>query len=564
MSAVIGPHGTVGTAGHGHDTHHDDHHGAPHGWRRWVYATNHKDIGTMYLVFSFTMFMVGGVLALAIRAELFQPGLQFMHPQFFNQLTTMHGLIMVFGAIMPAFVGFANWMIPLQIGAPDMAFARMNNLSFWLLIPAALMIVGSFFMPGGAPAAGWTLYAPLTLQMGPSMDAAIFALHILGASSIMGSINIIVTVLNMRAPGMTLMKMPLFCWTWLITAYLLIAVMPVLAGAITMTLTDRHFGTSFFNPAGGGDPVMYEHIFWFFGHPEVYIMILPAFGIISAIIPAFARKRLFGYTSMVYATASIAILSFIVWAHHMFTQGMPVTGQLFFMYATMLIAVPTGVKVFNWIATMWRGSMTFETPMLWAVGFIFVFTMGGFTGLILAMAPIDIQIHDTYYVVAHFHYVLVAGSLYAMFGGVYYWGPKWTGVMYSEVRGKIHFWFSLIFFNVTFFPMHFLGLAGMPRRYADYPMQFTDFNQVATVGAFGFGLTQVYFLFFVVIPMMRGKGEPAPQQPWEGAEGLEWEIPSPAPFHTFETPPMLNNAGTKIVGAKVPPHIDTSGVGVPA
>ena len=568
MSAVIGPDGEIhGVAPGGHDhahDHHDEHHGAPQGWRRWVYATNHKDIGTMYLVFSFTMFMIGGVLALCIRAELFQPGLQFFNPQLFNQLTTMHGLIMVFGAIMPAFVGFANWMVPLQIGAPDMAFARMNNLSFWLLIPAALMLVSSFFLPGGAPAAGWTLYAPLTLQMGPSMDSGIFALHILGASSIMGSINIIVTILNMRAPGMTLMKMPLFCWTWLITAYLLIAVMPVLAGAITMTLTDRHFGTSFFNPAGGGDPVMFQHIFWFFGHPEVYIMILPAFGIISAIIPAFARKRLFGYTSMVYATASIAILSFIVWAHHMFTQGMPVTGQLFFMYATMLIAVPTGVKIFNWIATMWRGSMTFETPMLWAVGFIFVFTMGGFTGLILAMAPVDIQIHDTYYVVAHFHYVLVAGSLFAMFGGVYYWGPKWTGVMYSETRGKIHFWFSLVSFNVTFFPMHFLGLAGMPRRYADYPMQFTNFNMIASVGAFVFGLSQVYFLLFVIIPMMRGKGAPAPQQPWEGAEGLEWEIPSPAPFHTFETPPRLDASGTKILGYGVAGATDTSGTGIPA
>jgi cytochrome c oxidase subunit 1 len=350
---------------HGHGEHaHDDHHHAPTGWRRWVYATNHKDIGTLYLLFAFTMLMIGGVLALMIRAELFQPGLQFVNPELFNQLTTMHGLIMVFGAIMPAFVGFANWMIPLQIGASDMAFARMNNFSFWLMIPAALMLAGSFFMPGGAPAAGWTLYAPLTLQMGPSMDAGIFAMHILGASSIMGSINIIVTILNMRAPGMTLMKMPMFAWTWLITAYLLIAVMPVLAGAITMTLTDRHFGTSFFNPAGGGDPVMYQHIFWFFGHPEVYIMILPAFGIISQVVPAFARKKLFGYASMVYATSSIAILSFIVWAHHMFTTGMPVTGQLFFMYATMLIAVPTAVKIFNWIATMWRGSMTFETPML--------------------------------------------------------------------------------------------------------------------------------------------------------------------------------------------------------
>ncbi len=543
MSAVLGH---PGHDVHDHD-HHDDHH-APTGWRRWVFATNHKDIGTLYLLFSFTMLMIGGILALCIRAELFQPGLQFFNPELFNQFTTMHGLIMVFGAIMPAFVGFANWMIPLQIGASDMAFARMNNFSFWLMIPAAIMLVASFFMPGGAPAAGWTLYAPLTLQMGPSMDAGIFAMHILGASSIMGSINIIVTILNMRAPGMTLMKMPMFAWTWLITAYLLIAVMPVLAGAITMTLTDRHFGTSFFSPAGGGDPVMYQHIFWFFGHPEVYIMILPAFGIISQIVPAFARKRLFGYASMVYATASIAILSFIVWAHHMFATGMPVTGQLFFMYATMLIAVPTGVKIFNWLATMWRGSMTFEVPMLWAVGFIFVFTMGGFTGLICAMAPIDIQIQDTYYVVAHFHYVLVAGSLYALFAGVYYWGPKWTGVMFSETRGKIHFWGSLISFNVTFFPMHFLGLAGMPRRYADYPLQFADFNAIASVGAFVFGLMQVYFFLFVVIPMMRGKGEKAPQKPWEAAEGLEWEVPSPAPFHTFEEPPKLDATATKVIG----------------
>ena len=532
----------------GHSEHHHDDHGHPHGWRRWVFATNHKDIGTLYLLFSLTMLMIGGVLALGIRAELFQPGLQLVNPELFNQLTTMHGIIMVFGAIMPAFVGMANWMLPLQIGASDMAFARMNNFSFWLMIPAALLLVGSFFMPGGAPAAGWTLYAPLTLQMGPSMDAGIFAMHLLGASSIMGSINIIVTILNMRAPGMTLMKMPMFAWTWLITAYLLIAVMPVLAGAITMTLTDRHFGTSFFNPAGGGDPVMYQHIFWFFGHPEVYIMILPAFGIISQIVPAFARKRLFGYTSMVYATASIAILSFIVWAHHMFATGMPVTGQLFFMYATMLISVPTGVKIFNWVATMWRGSMSFEAPMLWSVGFIFVFTMGGFTGLILAVAPIDIQVQDTYYVVAHFHYVLVAGSLFALFAAFYYWAPKWTGVMIPEWKGKLHFWWSLIAFNVTFFPMHFLGLAGMPRRYADYPMQFADFNAIASAGSFAFGFAQVYFIVGVLIPAMRGKGTPAPAKPWDGAEGLEWEIPSPAPFHTFETPPKLDPSATRVVG----------------
>jgi len=359
----------------------------------------------------------------------------------------------------------------------------------------------------------------------------------MGASSIMGSINIITTILNMRAPGMTLMKMPMFCWTWLITAYLLIAVMPVLAGAITMLLTDRHFGTSFFNAAGGGDPVMYQHIFWFFGHPEVYIMILPAFGIISHVVPAFARKHLFGYASMVYATSSIAILSFIVWAHHMFTTGMPAAGQLFFMYATMLIAVPTGVKVFNWIATMWRGSMTFETPMLFAVGFIFVFTMGGFTGLILAVTPVDIQLQDTYYVVAHFHYVLVAGSLFAMFSGVYFWLPKWTGHMYDEGLGKLHFWCSMIFFNITFFPMHFLGLAGMPRRIPDYATQFADFNAVASVGAFGFGLSQM-ILLVVVLKSIKG-GAKAADNPWEGAEGLEWSVPSPAPYHTFETAPHV-------------------------
>ncbi|NBT75354.1 MAG: cytochrome c oxidase subunit I [Betaproteobacteria bacterium] len=528
MSAVLDPHG------HSHDHSHDDH---PHGLRRWLFATNHKDIGTLYLWFSFAMLLVGGVLALCIRAELFRPGLQLVQPELFNQFTTMHGLIMVFGAIMPAFVGFANWMIPLQIGAADMAFARMNNFSFWLMIPAAILLVSSFFVPGGATAAGWTLYAPLSGQMGIGMDMAIFAMHLLGASSIMGSINIITTILNMRAPGMTLMKMPMFVWTWLITAYLLIAVMPVLAGAITMTLTDRHFGTSFFNAAAGGDPVMYQHIFWFFGHPEVYIMILPAFGIVSEIIPTFSRKTLFGYSSMVYATASIAILSFVVWAHHMFTTGMPLTGQLFFMYATMLIAVPTGVKIFNWLATMWRGSMTFETPMLFAIGFIVVFTIGGLTGIILSVAPLDIQLHDTYYVVAHFHYVLVAGSLFALFAGVYYWIPKWTGHMYDETLGKAHFWLSMVFFNITFFPMHFLGLAGMPRRYADYPMQFADFNAVASIGAFGFGFTQLLFLF-IVIKCING-GKKASDNPWEAPHGLEWSVPSPAPFHTFETPPVV-------------------------
>ncbi len=519
----------------GHDDHAHAHH--PSGLMRWITTTNHKDIGTLYLMFSFTMFLIGGCLALCIRLELFEPGLQFWRPEQFNEFTTMHGLIMVFGAIMPAFVGFANWQIPMMIGAPDMAFARMNNWSFWLLPPAALLLVSSFFVPGGAPAAGWTIYAPLSTQMGPGMDLGIFALHIMGASSIMGSINIVTTILNMRAPGMTLMKMPLFVWTWLITAYLLIAVMPVLAGAITMLLCDRHFGTNFFNAAGGGDPVMFQHIFWFFGHPEVYIMILPAFGIVSQVIPAFARKPLFGYASMVYATSSIAILSFSVWAHHMFTTGMPAAGQLFFMYATMLIAVPTGVKVFNWIATMWKGSMTFETPMLFAVGFLFVFSMGGFTGLMCAITPADIQYQDTYFVVAHFHYVLVAGSLFALFSGTYFWLPKWTGHMYDEKLGKTHFWGSMIFFNVTFFPMHFLGLAGMPRRVPDYALQFADMNKLASIGALGFGLSQLLFLY-VVIKCARG-GPKAPDKPWEGADTLEWTLPSPAPYHSFETPPVV-------------------------
>src|SRR5450755_1991714 len=416
MSSIPHDHAADHAADHGHA--HDEHAHYPGGIMRWITTTNHKDIGTLYLWFSFIMFIAGGCLALTIRTELFEPGLQIVDPEFFNSLTTLHGLIMIFGAIMPAAVGFANWQVPMMIGAPDMAFARMNNFSFWLLPPAALMLTLSFFVPGGATSAGWTLYAPLSVQMGPGMDLAIFSLHIMGASSIMGSINIITTILNMRAPGMTLMKMPLFVWTWLITAYLLIAVMPVLAGAVTMLLTDRHFGTSFFNAAGGGDPVMFQHIFWFFGHPEVYIMILPAFGIISEIIPTFSRKPLFGYQAMVYAIASIAFLSFIVWGHHMFTVGMPLGGELFFMYSTMLIAVPTGVKVFNWVSTMWGGSLSFETPMLWAISFVILFTIGGFSGLMLALVPADFQYQDTYFVVAHFHYVLVTGAIFGIMAGV--------------------------------------------------------------------------------------------------------------------------------------------------
>ena len=516
------------------DKHHEEH---PSGIMRWITTTNHKDIGTLYLWFAMIMFFIGGLMALVIRSELFQPGLQFVDPQFFNSMTTMHALVMIFGVVMPAFTGLANWMIPIMIGGPDMALPRMNNYSFWIMPFAFSMLLSTLFMDGGAPAGGWTLYPPLSLQTGDAFPFLIFAIHFMGLSSIMGAINIVATILNMRAPGMTLMKMPLFVWTWLITAFLLIAVMPVLAGGVTMLLTDKFFGTSFFNAAGGGDPVMFQHIFWFFGHPEVYILILPSFGVVSAIIPTFARKPLFGYSSMVYATASIAFLSFIVWAHHMFTVGMPLAGEVFFMLATMLIAVPTGVKVFNWVTTMWRGAMTFETPMLFAIGFIIMFTIGGFSGLMLAITPADFQYHDTYFVVAHFHYVLVPGSIFAIMAACYFWLPKWTGNMYPETLGKIHFWLSTFFVNLTFFPMHFVGLAGMPRRIPDYSLQFADYNMIASIGAFGFGFAQLIFLYLIIKTIKGGKK--ATDEVWEGAEGLEWTLSSPPPYHSFNTPPVI-------------------------
>lgn len=520
-----------------HDAHDD--HGPKKGFMRWLTTTNHKDIGTMYLVFALVMFFVGGAMALVIRAELFEPGLQFVNPRFFNSMTTMHALIMIFGAVMPAFAGFANWMIPMMIGAPDMALPRMNNMSFWLLVAGGILLFSTLFMEGGAPAAGWTMYPPLVLQTGDSLPFAIFSIHLLGVSSIMAAINIVATIFNMRAPGMGLMKMPLFVWTWLITGFLLIAVMPVFAGAVTMLLTDRFFETSFFDAAGGGDPVLYQHIFWFFGHPEVYILILPTFGLASTIIPVFARKPLFGYHSMVYATVGIAFLSFVVWAHHMFTVGMPIAGELFFMYATMLVAVPTGVKVFNWIATMWKGAMTFETPMLFTVAFVVLFTMGGFSGLMLAIAPADFQYHDSYFIVAHFHYVLVPGTVFMIIAGTYYWLPKWTGHRYDEKLAKVHFWMSTISVNVLFFPQHFLGLAGMPRRIPDYAVQFAEFNMISSVGGFLFGFSQLIFLY-IIIKAIRG-GEKATGEVWEGAKkhGLEWTIPSPAPYHTFEKPPKI-------------------------
>jgi len=522
------------------DSHTHDAHGHKQSFvERWFFSTNHKDIGTLYLVFSFVMFIIGAAMSVVIRAELAQPGLQFVKPEFFNQMTTLHALVMIFGGVMPAFVGLANWMIPLQVGAPDMALPRMNNWSFWILPFAFTLLLSTLFIKGGAPAGGWTMYPPLMLQGGANVAMAIFAIHMMGISSIMGAINVIATVLNMRAPGMDLLKMPIFVWSWLITAFLLIAVMPVLAGAVTMLLTDKFFGTSFFNAAGGGDPVMFQHIFWFFGHPEVYIMILPAFGVTSEILPTFSRKPLFGYQAMVYAIASIAFLSFIVWAHHMFTVGMPLGGEVYFMFATMLIAVPTGVKVFNWVSTMWRGSLSFETPMLWAISFVILFTIGGFSGLMLAIVPADFQYHDTYFVVAHFHYVLVTGALFSIIAAVYYWWPKWTGRMYSETAAKVHFWWSMIFVNLLFFPQHFLGLAGMPRRIPDYNVVFADWNLVSSIGAFGMFLTP--FMMFFILRHSLKHGAPAAARAWEGARGLEWTVPSPAPHHTFSTPPVIRD-----------------------
>jgi len=522
-----------------HTTSHEENKGVIKWLSRWLFTTNHKDIGTLYLFFSLTMFFVGGIMALIIRAKLAHPGSNWIDHNTYNELVTMHGLVMIFGAIMPAFVGLANWMLPLLIGAPDMALPRLNNWSFWILPFAFFIMLSTLVVQGSAPNFGWTMYAPLSTTYGPpSTDFLIVAIHLMGISSVMGAINIIATILNLRAPGMTLMKTPIFAWAWLVTAFLLIAAMPILAGTVTMMLFDRHFGTSFFNAAGGGDPLLYQHSFWSFGHPEVYIMILPGFGIISQIVPTFSRKPLFGYTSMVIAVATIAFLSFIVWAHHMFVTGIALGAQLFFMYTTMLIAVPTGVKVFNWTATMFRGALSFETPMLFAIAFIILFTIGGFSGLMLAMVPADYQYEDTYFVVAHFHYVLVTGALFTIFAGIYFWLPKWTGHYYNETLGKLHFWLTVISVNLTFFPMHFLGLAGMPRRVSDYALQYTDFNLLASIGAFILGISQFIFLFNIIMTIC-GTWKKADNQVWEGATGLEWTIPSPAPYHTFERPPVV-------------------------
>jgi len=540
---------------HGHE--HEDQRGF---FTRWFMSTNHKDIGILYLVVSALVGFIAVSFTIYMRLELMNPGVQYMcmegmrltaagigectpNGHLWNVLITGHGILMMFFVVIPAlFGGFGNYFMPLQIGSPDMAFPRMNNLSFWMYVAGTTLAICSVLSPGGndqlGSGVGWILYPPLSVnEGGMSMDLAIFAVHVSGASSILGAINMITTFLNMRAPGMTLFKVPLFSWSIFVTAWLILLALPVLAGAITMLLTDRNFGTTFFDPAGGGDPILYQHILWFFGHPEVYIIILPGFGIISHVIATFSRKPVFGYLPMVWALIAIGALGFVVWAHHMYTVGMSLTQQSYFMLATMVIAVPTGIKIFSWIATMWGGSIEFKTPMLWAFGFLFLFTLGGVTGIVLAQAGVDRAYHDTYYVVAHFHYVMSLGAVFAIFAGIYFYFPKMTGRSIPEWAGQLHFWTMFVGSNITFFPQHFLGRQGMPRRYIDYPEAFALWNQVSSYGAFLSFASFVFFFIVIIYAILAGKKETR-ANPWnEYADTLEWTLPSPPPEHTFEILP---------------------------
>jgi len=517
---------------------------------RWFMSTNHKDIGILYIIVSALLGLISVGFTMFMRLELMEPGVQYMlledgtpNGHLWNVMITAHGILMMFFVVIPAlFGGFGNYFMPLMIGAPDMAFPRMNNLSFWLFVAGSSLAVLSVVTPGGngqlGSGIGWVLYAPLsTSEQGMSTDLAIFAVHLSGASSILGAINMITTFLNMRAPGMTLFKVPLFAWSILVTAFLILLALPVLAGAITMLLTDRNFGTAFFDAANGGDPILYQHLLWFFGHPEVYIVVVPGFGIISHVISTFSKKPIFGYLPMVFAMVAIGALGFVVWAHHMYTVGMSTTQQAYFMMATMVIAVPTGIKIFSWIATMWGGSIEFKTPMLFAIGFIFLFTVGGVTGVVLSQAAVDRAYHDTYYVVAHFHYVMSLGAVFAIFAGVYYWIGKMTGRQYPEFWGKVHFWLFFAGANLTFFPQHFLGRQGMPRRYIDYPEQFSLWNEVSSYGAFLSGASFLLFFGIVFYTLFKGQRVTEPAYWGEHADTLEWTLSNPPPEHTFETLP---------------------------